>query len=63
MYSFKCKAEESGYCQRWLRECVGGENCAQGYCPYCEYGGISPKEKSICDDCEKFQWKKENYIE
>ena len=63
MNSFRCKAEESGYCNMWLRACVGGENCAQGCCPYCVYAGISPAEKSICNECEKYSWKKENYRE
>lgn len=29
---FKCRAEDGGYCKKWLRECVGWENCGlEGY--------------------------------
>lgn len=60
---FKCRANNSGYCSMWLRECVGADNCKQGYCPYCIHSAISPKECSICNDCEHFEWKRENYVE
>ena len=63
MNNFKCRANNGGYCDFWLRECVGQNNCEQGKCPYCINSGISPKIESICTECEQFDWKKKNYIE
>ena len=62
---FECNARnENGYCKLWLRQCVGGENCKQGYCAYCKYASISPKiEDSTCTKCNQFDFKKQNYIE
>lgn len=62
---FECNARSTtGYCKLWIRECVEGENCKQGYCAYCKNAAISPKcEDSICTKCSQFDFKKENYIE
>lgn len=60
--NFKCKANNDGYCDMWLRSCVGVDNCQQGTCPYCVHAGISPTE-TICTECKQGQWKKENYID
>lgn len=61
---FKCKAKtETGYCNMWLRACVGGENCKQGNCAYCINAALSPKIESICNKCNQFEWKKQNYQE
>lgn len=59
---FECKANKAGYCGFWLRACVGGCNCEQGYCVYCVNAALSPKVPSVCDECIQFKWKKENYI-
>ena len=61
---FKCRAEDGGYCKKWLRECVGWENCGlEGYgapCPLCE--NSSPVDNERCATCKHETWKKENYI-
>lgn len=61
---FKCRAEGGGYCKKWLRECVGWENCGlEGYgapCPFCE--NSSPVDNERCATCKHETWKKENYI-
>lgn len=59
--NFKCRANKAGYCNLWLRDCVGGENCKQGYCAYCIYS--SPKTRTECEKCKQYDWKKENYVE
>ena len=62
---FKCRARTNdGYCQLWLRNCVGKENCKQSDCAYCIKASINPNiEDSICTICTQFNFKKENYIE
>lgn len=65
MDNFKCKAETMRYCARWLRECVSWNNCSlNAYgspCPGCLYA--SPLNREECQQCEHFDWKKENYQE
>lgn len=62
--NFICKANHSGYCKQWLRECVSWNNCNLGSygspCPGCNFS--SPLERNECKSCEYFSWKKENYI-
>lgn len=62
--NFKCKAESAGYCNRWLRTCVGWDNCnLQGYgapCPGCE--SSSPLDSEKCRSCKHKPWKEANYI-
>lgn len=63
--NFKCKAEKSGYCNQWLRECVSWNNCnLENYgapCPGCI--ASSPLEHEKCNGCEYKKWKQENYCD
>lgn len=61
MNAFKCKHSEDGYCNLWLRECVSQGACKQGNCAHCVNGAIPPQVHSVCDDCNLYTWKKENY--
>ena len=62
--NFKCKAESAGYCNQWLRACVGWENCNLKHhgapCPGCE--DSSPLDAEDCKRCKHQPWKQENYI-
>lgn len=63
--NFKCKSNK-GHCNKWLRECVGRENCGidsnyDAPCPYCT--ASSPLDNEQCSTCKYKEWKKENYIE
>lgn len=63
--NFKCRAEVSGSCKQWLRECVAWENCQlKSYgapCPNCV--ASSPLEHQQCNGCMYQKWKKDNYCE
>ena len=62
---FRCKAEESGYCNQWLRQCVSWENCNfKSYgapCPGCV--ASSPLKHEQCNGCKYQKWKKDNYCD
>lgn len=62
---FMCRTIDAGYCNQWLRACVGWTNCSleknQAPCPGCI--ASSPLDNPACQDCDHRAWKAENYIE
>ena len=62
---FKCKAEEAGYCNQWLRSCVSWNNCnlARYGAPSPGCNASSPLDREECNGCEWQSWKKENYVD
>ena len=57
---FKCNAKgKSEFCGIFLKTCVGETNCKLANCMYCANKSLDLSVQTVCNECNRFDLKKE----